>query len=131
MWEPYQIINSLDAFNTYETMWAEGTKTKNDRITNDAISYEQSNKKALKLRDIWPKYSHVKLLVHGKYNSPTWTFDDMSNSKRADSENLQQFMDYEVINVSVFSKPRSSNVTDIKIEVIKPGYHIGDPIVGW
>jgi hypothetical protein len=124
MWEPYQQINLSDSAGIYETMWKEERK---EMSRGEAI-FEQKLPAPVKLRNVWPRYAHVKLLVHGKYRIPTWAFDNMSNSKVAESDFMQQFMDYEVIGVSVYSKGRNSNVTDIKIEVRKPGYQIGDPI---
>lgn len=123
MWKQYQMIDASEALDVYETMWKESARQ--EAAFN---RYSPAQKSNMKLRSIWPKYAQVKLIVHGYCSVPTKVFDAMSNSRMAETEKVLQFMDWNVLNVSTLSREDNLSITDIKIEVIRPGYRIGDPI---
>ena len=125
MWKPYQLIRSSEALEFYEPRWKEEA-TKKANTSFDA--FEPCQTSTMKLRDIWPQYAYVKLIVQGKSKGPMKVYEGMSNSRMAETESVLQYMEWNVLNVSILSQEDNLSITDIKIEVIKPGYRIGDPI---
>ena len=118
MQQNYIPLDLLDSINLYETMWGES------RINN---ILSQTKYRYVTLKDIWPKCARVKILVHGLYDTPTWIFGKRSDCRIADSEGIQQLMAYRVLNVSYLDR-NDMGEEELKVEIIKPGYRIGERI---
>jgi hypothetical protein len=102
----------------YEPMWDEDGK--------HCVSFRKQLG-YVTLKDIWPKHARVKLLVHGKYDIPTWIFGKRSDCRYADSDSIQQYMNYQVINAAYLSRNEMGE-EELKVEIRKPGFRIGDRI---
>lgn len=125
MWKPYQLISSSEALEFYEPRWKEEPLQEASTSVDPRKSRQTST---MKLHDIWPQYAYVKLIVQGISKGPIKVYEGMSNSRMAETESVLQYMEWDVLNVSILSREENLSITDIKIEVIKPGYRIGDPI---